>query len=68
MRRWIWSLFSSSRLADEAAEREEYGFADRGRTQLERERFGHYETEEAARAALDELDAFKPPPLPQSDQ
>lgn len=61
--RWMRSLFSSSPLEDEAAEREEYGLTDRGRTELvERERFGPYETGEAARAGVDELDAFKAPP------
>lgn len=59
--RRLWSRLGSSGLADEAAEREEYGLADRGRTELERERLRAYEIGEGASAALDELDEFKPP-------
>ena len=59
--RLTWGPFGSSSLADEAAEREEYGLADRGKLQLERERFRPFETGDAASAALEELDEFKPP-------
>jgi len=60
--RWLSSRFGTSSLEDESAEREEYGLPDRGRAELERDRFSPvYEGGEAASAALDELDTFKAP-------
>ena len=60
--RWLSTRFGTTRLEDESAEREEYGLPDRGRAELERDRFSPvYEGGEAVSAALDELDAFKVP-------
>jgi hypothetical protein len=61
---WIRGLFSSSRIEDEAAEREEYGFRDRGEAELERDRAGSFPVSEAAQAAEEELDELKPPSDP----
>jgi hypothetical protein len=60
---WLRRLFSSSRLEDEAVEREEYGgLPDRGEAGLERGRSGAFAaSSEAAEAAEDELDEFKAP-------
>ncbi|MDX6424434.1 MAG: hypothetical protein QOI67_1905 [Gaiellaceae bacterium] len=64
--RWLRSL-SSIPLADEAAEREEYGIADRGRRQLaDRERYRGFENNEAASAGLDELAEFEAPRHPKA--
>jgi len=58
---WIRRLFSSSGPDDEAAAREEYDLADRGRLELERDRSGPFAESEAAEAAEAELDQFKAP-------
>jgi hypothetical protein len=59
--RWIRRLFSSGGVDDEAAEREEYGIPDRGRVELERDRDRSFAESEAAQAAEEELEEFKPP-------
>ena len=61
---WIRKLFSPTRVDDEAAEREEYGIPDRGEAALERDRFGSFARTEAAEAAEEELEEFKPPQDP----
>jgi hypothetical protein len=60
--RRLRTLFSSSALDDEAAEREEYGLlADRGAAELRRDRFGPLPSAEAAETAEDELQELEPP-------
>ena len=61
---WVRRLFSSSESDDEAAEREEYGLAERGESELERERLAPLAASEGAEAAEAELDQFKAPPDP----
>jgi hypothetical protein len=61
-RDWVRRLFSSSGPDDEAAEREEYGHAERGESELERERLGPLAASEGAEAAEAELGQFKAPP------
>jgi hypothetical protein len=63
-RHWFGRLFSSNRLDDEAAEREEYGLVDRGEVELERNMRGGYAGREAAEAAEAELDSLRAPPDP----
>jgi hypothetical protein len=58
---WIRGLFSSGRADDEAAEREEYGVADRGEHESERARLGTFADAEAADAVEGELDELKAP-------
>jgi hypothetical protein len=59
--RWVRNLFSSAGVDDEAAEREDYGTRDRGLAELERDRAAGFAQSEAAQAAQDELDEFRPP-------
>jgi hypothetical protein len=58
---WIRRLFSSSGSDDEVAQREEYGLADRGKSELERDRAGTFADSEATDAAEAMLDEFKAP-------
>jgi len=58
---WIRRLLSSTWAEAEAAEREEFGIADRGQAELERDKFGSFAEGEGARLAEDELAEFKPP-------
>ncbi len=53
--------FSQVGADEEATEREEYGLPDRGEAQVQSEQFLGLATGEAAEAALNELDEFKPP-------
>jgi succinate dehydrogenase flavin-adding protein (antitoxin of CptAB toxin-antitoxin module) len=59
--KWLRRLFSSTGVDDEAAEREDYGVPDRGRGELERDRFGSFAEREGTQAAEDELEEFEPP-------
>ena len=58
---WIRGLFTSSSADDEAAQREEYGVADRGEHESERTRLGTFADAEAEEAAEGELDELKAP-------
>jgi hypothetical protein len=51
-------------LDDEAAERADYGIADRGETALEREGLRGFAGTEATQTAEDELGELKAPPDP----
>jgi hypothetical protein len=57
----IRRLFSSTSPDEEAAEREEYGAADRGEAELERDRRGSFAVSEGAQAAEEELGELKAP-------
>jgi hypothetical protein len=57
----IRSWFSSSGAEDEAAAREEYGTADRGEAELDRDLSGSFAEREGAELAKDELDELEPP-------
>jgi hypothetical protein len=59
--KWFRRLFTSTGRDDEAAEREEYGSPDRGSVELQREGLGSFAGNEAAGAAEEELEEFKPP-------
>ena len=60
IRSWLFS----SGAEDEAAEREEYGTADRGEAELDRDLSGSFAEREGAELAKDELDELEPPPDP----
>jgi hypothetical protein len=60
----IRSWFSSSGGEDEVAAREEYGTADRGEAELDRDLSGSFAEREGAELAKDELDELEPPPDP----
>lgn len=57
-------LFSSDRLDDAVAEREEYGVPAADERELDRTRYSSYAGEEAARTAEAELDELGRPPDP----
>lgn len=58
IRSWLFC----SGAEDEAAEREEYGTADRGEAELDRDLSGSFAEREGTELAQDELDEFEPPP------
>jgi hypothetical protein len=61
---WAWfrGVFSSAGPDDEAAEREEFGVADRGETELQRDTRSGFVPSESADLARHELDALEAPP------
>jgi hypothetical protein len=61
---WAWfrGVFSPGGPDDEAAEREEFGVADRGETELQRDTRSGFVPSESADLARHELDALGAPP------
>jgi len=58
----VVGVFSSAGPDDEAAEREEFGVADRGETELQRDTSSGFVPSESADLARHELDALEAPP------
>ena len=61
---WLRGVFRPVGPDDEAAEREDFGLADRGASEVERDRAADFATAESADLAKSEIEALGPPPDP----
>ena len=61
VRAWFRRVVSSVEPDDESAEREEFGVADRGETEIQRDKAGGFVSSESADLASHEIDALERP-------